>query len=359
VKLNKIRLIFFITIFWVATVVVRLKYNGLILGFDYGLYQIDGAHYTFRTLRFLGYSEWDAANKVSDWYHAHAFKHSAINPQGLIPRYNPVWNLVSPRILYPLLSLPFVWAFGIVGMLIIPALSLLILFMSILAIAIHYRSEKLGIIIILIIGSSPTILRWMILNCTDSLLTALFSLFALYICKKNFVNLSSTAIAIFVILTSFTRVSFPIWFGIAIVYFLKKEKKISMKFFVYSFFCAIPIFLAKPSNALLPSSGDASIIHKIMIVPANAIKVLIYEVGELIVLDKLLFLFIAFTFYVAFNDLKKFESLLFIGVLLGTISISVANGTIGVNLRYELPFIPFAALLLISNKSVIGNWLSR
>ena len=116
---------------WAISVIARLKFNGLAYGFDYGLYQPDGMHYTFRTLTFLGNSDLVSAQMVSDWYSTHGFKISQINPSDLLPENNRVWGVISPRILYPVLSVPFVALLGIPGMLAIPALSFLILLFTV------------------------------------------------------------------------------------------------------------------------------------------------------------------------------------------------------------------------------------
>ena len=114
-------LILFVT--WAVSVTARLKFNGLAYGFDYGLYQPDGMHYTFRTLNFLGNSEQVSAEMVSDWYADNGIKLSQINPFDLLPENNRVWGVISPRILYPILSIPFVALFGIPGLLAVSAIS--------------------------------------------------------------------------------------------------------------------------------------------------------------------------------------------------------------------------------------------
>ena len=107
-------------VFTVLTVISKLKFHGLQNGMDFGIYQPDGALYTMRTLLFLGHDQTEAANQISQWYATNAYKRNDIDPSALIPANNPVWGLVAPRPLYPLLSVPFVWLIGIPGMLVIP-----------------------------------------------------------------------------------------------------------------------------------------------------------------------------------------------------------------------------------------------
>ena len=63
---------------WLVTLLIKLKYNGLVFGFDYGLYHPDGALYTTRALDWSGYTETEAAKIVSNWYNIHAFKFNKI-----------------------------------------------------------------------------------------------------------------------------------------------------------------------------------------------------------------------------------------------------------------------------------------
>ena len=116
-------------------VLSRLFFNGLVFRFDYGLYQPDGAHYTFRTLLFLGHSQNDAANLVVDWYKKFSVDTKGLRVSDLLPSTNPLWNLSVPRFIYPALSMLPVYLLGIPGMLVIPILSLLALILAIQVIA--------------------------------------------------------------------------------------------------------------------------------------------------------------------------------------------------------------------------------
>ena len=65
-KVHKFGPLILVILFWLVDLISKLKYNGLIYGFDYGLYHPDGSLYTFRTLNLMGHSQLDSGQMVSD-----------------------------------------------------------------------------------------------------------------------------------------------------------------------------------------------------------------------------------------------------------------------------------------------------
>jgi hypothetical protein len=82
---------------WLVTLLIKLKYNGLVFGFDYGLYHPDGALYTTRALDWSGYTETEAAKIVSNWYNIHAFKFNNTNLQISIIQYTLCIQNILPE----------------------------------------------------------------------------------------------------------------------------------------------------------------------------------------------------------------------------------------------------------------------
>ena len=302
--------------------------------------QPDGSHYTYRTLTFLGHSPIDAAKQTADWYSTHAFKRNIISPESLLPQTNAVWGLVSPRMLYPILSIPFVALLGIPGMLAIPALSLL----TLLLVTTHLFKSKplIAILLVTALTASPTIMRWMMVNYTDALLTGLFALTALLLTKfqQNISHL--LLLAMLIITTSATRICLPIWLAIALVFYINQHKKSAAITTVLSALAALPPLLLQPSNALQPDIASKSLISKLLHLPISFIKIGAVESGELIILDHVLIAILAVALYQAVKNLKTMSAQLFFAVLLAVWVIGTINGVMGVNFRYQLPLIPFA-----------------
>ena len=213
-------------VFFLAAIAIlsRLNFNGLILNFDYGIFQPDGSHYTYRTLTFLGIDSNIAANRVVDWYQIHGIKNNSFPPDFLTPENKEMWKLVSPRVLYSLLSVPFVHLIGINGMMVVPILSFLILIYSIFKISEIYNKQMAGIATVIVITTSPTILRWMIANITDSLLAGLFGVVALVLTTNKSKYVWYFSIISLILLTSLTRFCFPIWVAISFVYLINRMK---------------------------------------------------------------------------------------------------------------------------------------
>ena len=126
----------------------------------------------------------EAATKVSNWYNVHAFKFNTTSPTDLLYNSHPLYAEYSTRVLYPFLSVPFVKFFGVPGMLVVPALSLLTLMLLVARIGIMQNKRLITLIVLFCISSSTTIMRWMLSNTTDALLVAIFSVAGFILVKR-------------------------------------------------------------------------------------------------------------------------------------------------------------------------------
>jgi hypothetical protein len=336
---------------WAIAVVAKIKYHGLIFGFDYGLYQPDGIHYTYRTLTFLGQSQQEAAQQVVDWYSINASKLKIFSVENMLPETNPVWGVVSQRTLYPILSVPFVAMFGITGMLAVPAISLLVLMIVALQLGKVYNVPNFGLVIALLLTCSQTVMRWMIVNCTDALLAGLFGLVVLILVKNNWSKKNITFLLLLCTATSFTRICLPVWILIALVLFYQKHKTVAVSIALLSIILSIPTFLAAPSNAILPSATQSSGLTKLFYIPISFIKIITFELAELAVLDRTLLFLIVLTVAFSLKYWRYSSAQFFFAVFIATFVIGAINGELGVNFRYQMPQIPFMAWVLIQSYS--------
>ena len=336
---------------WAIAVVAKIKYHGLIFGFDYGLYQPDGIHYTYRTLTFLGQSQQDAAQQVVDWYSINASKLKTFGVENMLPETNPVWGVVSQRTLYPILSVPFVAIFGIAGMLAVPAISLLVLMIVALQLGKVYKVPNFGLVIALLLTCSQTVMRWMIVNCTDALLAGLFGIVVLMLVKNKWSIKSTVLLITLCVATSFTRICLPVWILIALVLFYQKYKTVAVLIALLSVILSIPTFLAAPSNAILPSATQSSGLTKLFYLPLSFIKIIAFELAELAVLDRTLLFLIVLTVAFSLKYWRYSSAQFFFAVFIATFAIGAINGELGVNFRYQMPQIPFIAWVLIQSYS--------
>jgi hypothetical protein len=344
-----------VILFWMLAVAGRFWSNGIAYGLDYGIFQPDGAHYTYRTLVFLGSSPIESSIKVAEWYQANGFKNNFFDPSLLRPESTGTWGLVAPRVLYSFLSMPFVLILGINGMLVIPILS----FLTLLLVA-QYFSQKiigafLGIIVVLSLSTSPTILRWMVANLTDGLLAALFGLVAILLYKHGECQLWKTKILTLILLTSATRFSLPIWIGIALILLINSKSRASLFVFISSTLASVPTFLYMPDDALLPGNQTSSLFDKLMPLFISYFKIAFWELSQLAVLDRALLMLLLVTTFLSIAFLKQISSQYFLSVLLSVWTIGAINGTVGVNFRYQLPLIGFMCWALATGLREFRN----
>ena len=336
---------------WAICAISKLMFNGLVLGFDYGIYQPDGKYYTYMALDFLKQNPIQSAQEVVNWYAIHGFKMQVFTVEDLIPSTSPVYHLISHRILYPLLSVPFVAMLGIPGMLVIPTLSLLVLMLSIQVLANRAKRPLIGLVLVFFLSVSPTVSRWMILNCTDSLLTAIYALvpFAIAVFEKN-KKKGLFYLGILIVLTSATRFTLPIWIAILGVLLLRKiHRKELILLSVLSVVAAMPALIAQSSTALLPGETEASLISKVLQLPISFVKVVSIDVLQFGVLDRLLLVILVLAVVQAFRLWRNLSSSIFLIVFLATYFIGAINGTLGVNFRYQLPVLIFCCWVLIDS----------
>jgi hypothetical protein len=343
---------------WLVAITARLIFNGGILGFDYAIYQPDGANYTFRTLSFLSENNIDASNKVSEWYAVHGFKHNIFDPKMLLPENSPVWHLSAPRVLYPILSIPFVAILGIPGMLVIPALALLGILLISHFIAKTVERPELALLFNVIIVSSSTVSRWFVANLTDSLLAFLIGLLVLVEIKtkelKNWIPL----VVFIVLLASATRFSVPIFLALSLAYLLLREIIKALTLFIASISGAVPLLFFDSTSAVLPGSTGDSMISKLVNLPIQSVKVLVVEIGQLVVLDRIFFILVILSLFCAYQ-LRGKVAILTAGVFVGVLAVGFINGTLGVNFRYQLPLISYMGWGLIYYLKFISTPAAR
>ena len=339
-------------------IISRLKFNGLVLNFDYGIYQPDGSHYAYRTLIFLGVESSVAAERVVDWYQANGVKNNNFPPEFLTPENTTTWGLVAPRILYSLISIPFVYLFGISGMMVIPIMSFILLIFCIFRMSELLKRQSIGFLLILVLCSSPTVLRWMIANITDSLLAALFGVVILLLMSNVTNRKWNLGIVFLIVLTSMTRFCLPIWLAIAVVLWVNQTRWRSTTVLITSIIAFLPTYLYMPSNAVLPANSEADFIPKLFLLVRSFFAVGFIEVAQLAALDRLLLVTLVVALVVALKQKQEISSKYFLAVTLAAWIIGAINGTFGVNFRYQLPILGFASWVILANSTRFTDWFS-
>jgi len=334
---------------WTICVAARLKFNGLVYSLDYGLFQPDGMYYSFKTLEFLGWSDKTALAEVVNWYQGNSAKFQSLDVASFNNPTSAPWVVTQYRFLYPLLSVPFVYLFGLSGMLVVPALSLLCFFLFIQKVAFIRDVPKVGTILVLLFSCSPTLLRWTTVNYSDALVLALFSLFAYltYTSDGIWSTRNLILLSLLIFLSTFTRQSLPIWLPIGIYFLLTKNVRVGLVTILTSLACSIPSMLTFPYGEFLDSKQEGDILPSIFGFFSNAIYVNLIEIAQLVVLDRTLLIILLFSLYCGLKFRDEIFRDLCLVTLCGGVLVNSLVGVVGVNFRYLLPVLPFAILIII------------
>ena len=332
-----------------VTIASRFAYNGLVFGFDYGLFHPDGSLYAFKTLTLMGLSQQDAAIQVANWYADHAYKLQSIDPKSLYFETNPSWVIYGTRVAYPILSIPFVAIFGMYGLLVIPSLSFLVLVIGIVMLGKHFDNLWIAIAVVFALTVSPTVGRWMLINSTDSLLVAITMILTLLVLKNVKSAFWYPLVSSLVIIGSYTRFSLFLWLGYAIGLALARNYLRALVLSIVAIASFIPTLFLDFQSAVLPNEGSSSLFVKAIKLPISMLKMAFYDGVQLVVLDRVFLIVIAISVILSFKHLKKSVSQYFLSVLLMLWCTAGINGTPGVNFRYELPILPLLAWVLIEN----------
>jgi hypothetical protein len=241
--------------------------------------------------------------------------------------------------------------FGIPGMLVVPALSMLVLMVSTHLICLKFGHKWLGILLAGFFSFSLTINRWMYINTTDSLLVAItagFVLLLIYFRGQPTFYLYAAGLTFFAGLVRFSLMQF---LGIGLLLFLLNKKKLSALIMFFAFLAFLPTLFVDFTPAVLAGASDSanSIPEKIILFPYIALKVLFFEISQLAVLDRYLLVFLIYTVYLSFRNISKDSSRFLLIILFSLWITGAINGVVGVNLRYQLPLLPFTVWVIAEN----------
>jgi hypothetical protein len=333
----------------IGTIIAKVIYlNGSVLGLDYGLFHPDGMYYSFKTLTLLGNTQNEAGLLVSNFYNIHAVGNPVIDPNSLHFGTGG-WEIYQLRLLYPLLSVPFVALFGLWGMLLIPIASFVALWFFA-----TYRLQRnllLGATTLLVLSTSWTVSRWMFANVSDALLVGLFVLYLFFIprvSKSSLVTYSFFHLLI-IALTSMTRFVLLLWVAVSISYLIQKQFKQALVIFFLALLGFLPNLFVDFYSAVTPGTSDDSLFGKLAAFPITLLKMHFVEFGQLFVIDRVFFVLLMLLLGHSLLQIRTTGAQLLLLVFISLVITASINGVLGVNFRYHLPFIPFLIYYLSSN----------
>jgi hypothetical protein len=341
---------------FIITVTSRILFHGEMFGFDYFVYQPDGALYTHMALTLGGVSSDEATKAVIDWYATSAKPGLILTEEFFNPSINSdAWNLVGARLIYPLFSTPFVALFGIHGMLIVPIMSFAVLIWLILRSSVRLQNPILGLVLVFIVTVSPTVTRWYVANLTDGILASVIALSAYIIIFE--LRYATLTVLLLVTVGSFTRFSLPFW--IALGLFLLKEKKVrfSILLISWSIISFVPAILFKPNLSFIAPQESQSVIERLFEFIWEALRLIFVEFSQLAALDRPLLSILIAGVILSLFSLQLNFSVLFLYMGLAGWFIGALNPVLGVNFRYQLPILFPACLVIIARGKFPDNRL--
>jgi hypothetical protein len=206
--------------------------------------------------------------------------------------------------------------------------------------------------VLIVLSSSTTISRWMFANISDPLLVGLITLYIWLLPRV----LNSSKLSwflfhvIFISSTSLTRFSLLLWVSISFFYLTKRHfyKSLSVALLGFTFF--VPNLFVNFSGAILASHSTSPFYMKILLYPYSILRMHVVEIGQLFVLDRVLFFGLAIGFYVLFRKIKTSAARMVLAITISLVLTAGLNGVLGVNFRYHLPLIPFLVSFLAESQ---------
>jgi hypothetical protein len=115
----------------------------------------------------------------------------------------------------------------------------------------------------------------------------------------------------------------------------------------------IGLAIYSPESTGTQTSGEYTVVNRIGDFLIHIIKVVVVEIGQLIVMDRVLFVFLIVASSIALYTWRSTWSQSYLLVLAVTFAMGGWNGALGVNFRYQLPVIVPAVVVLLTNYSLL------
>ncbi len=370
---RQVAVIVTLVFFWVLAIAARLLWNGDVYGLDYRLFHPDGVCYGAMAFDFAGQGI-DGRAELAAAYRTQGTPIGELGPDMHDPA--PCSNGTRPRVLYSLLSAPFVNLLGYYGLLVVPALSWLAAVLIPVVLLLRRGLTLAPVIAGLLALASTSVGRWSVANLVDATLMGLMalSLLVLPVFGRRQQWWRVGLFALLIVCGSLTRQSWPTWIAVAVAPWIAyaivhRSSGIRAAWGrqnPWAHFAAVGTATAVVSwraiDATLGSQNAAFAISRIRRSTADSevwlefladvwsvlersLSALVTEIGQLVVLDKALLIAIGLAFFGVWKHRSWPASYAFLGVLFVAMALSALNTTPGINFRFALAVVPWVVLL--------------
>lgn len=321
------------------------------------LYPPDSRYYVTMTLRDMGMSPADALTgqlKVTGWPAESWYFSSA----------DPVWRMVQPRMLYPLLSVPFVWMFGpAVGMAVVPALSMAV---AVLAAArlVQRLYGPFAALASAGLFAATGVATWLTMAITDALAIALVALILLRLPLRRRTSARDLIwLALYSALLCMTRQVTPMIAGLACGGWLwaslfpvaGRPRSPRNDWLAPAVVVAGVSFAGQAvfswlysydaTQQFLYASNEPTLYRALLKLPSTAWSLARAEVVNMLQNDRYLLFLMAAALVCVVLRFRDVGTGLFLGGLAGCAALAIANG-VPSGMRYESVLAPVAVLVV-------------
>jgi hypothetical protein len=321
------------------------------------LYPPDSRYYVTMTLRDMGMSPAKALTgqlKVTGWP-AESWYFSSTDP---------VWRMVQPRMLYPLLSVPFVWLMGpVAGMAVVPALSMAV---AVLASArlVQRLYGPFAALAAAGLFAATGVSTWLTMAITDAPAIALVALIMLRLPLRRRTSTRDLIwLALYSVLLCMTRQVTPMIAGLVCggwlwtwLFPVQGRPRSPRTEWLAPAAVVTGVSLAGQTafswaypydvtQQFLYASDRATLAGALLKLPSTAWSLARSEVVNMLENDRYLLFLMAAALVYALLRFRDVTAGLFLGGLAGTAAIAIANG-VPSGMRYESVLIPAAVLVV-------------
>jgi hypothetical protein len=182
----------------------------------------DGIWYSAKSLEFMGTEKQESYDKTIEWWNEFRSDETPEYMDFAVPIDTIlIDSFFGSRVIYPLLSTPFVKLFGFYGLLIVPILAFSLIWLLLISTIFNKSTISFYVSLILLAGSTHYTKALVSTAGTDSLLCLLIFCFFYYSTKLDHKPTIQILILNFIVfLGSFTKQSVSIWLIFSFIYLL-------------------------------------------------------------------------------------------------------------------------------------------
>ena len=202
----------------------------------------DGIWYSAKSLEFTGIEKQESFDKTIEWWNKFRSDETPKYMNFTVPTDTVlIDSFFGSRVIYPLLSAPFVKLFGFYGLLVVPILAFSLIWLLLISTLIKKSTIAFYVPLVLLAGSTHYTKALVSTAGTDSLLCLLIFCFFYFSTRLEYKPTNQILILNFIIFFgSFTKQSVYIWLTFAFVYLLiLYNKRLLNNFLILTFFITL------------------------------------------------------------------------------------------------------------------------